>query len=934
MNRPEKYKASSDLNSVLVTASRGFLKPENFDRLVTSIEGEAAKYYFDNFAEANLIRMVNSLFDPVSFLSDALHYPHHIEIVVAIAANSNYLTDIVVRNPEFLYQLFDTDFLEREIIFDELYHETQAGIKKYKSFAARVNYLRSTKRRLMLKIGLTDILGIFPLIKITHQITVLARVICASLLDLCIYKVAEKYNYTPTLPKYVLCSLGKMGGDELNYSSDVDFILFYDKNEIVGENSTEYYDILNEATQLFIKEATEKTERGFLYRVDFRLRPDGLNSPLCRTLPDYIKYYEVKGEDWERQMLLKLGFVSGNDELYEQFRNFIRGFIFPSVYLQSPIEQIRKMRKKIEDRSAGEDNIKTFRGGIRDIEFSVQALQLIGGKKYREIVTGNSLIAIKAMLGKGILNEDEHNIYTEAYIFYRKVEHYLQLMNDNQTHVIPVKGDIPPKLAAFLGFENEDSFRHALELKRNNVRKIYNSIMDIEVEEEHVVDVFVEIKFSDYRSAEKNLQFLATGKGLLGEKNFDKKTIDLYTEIKQTLASYLHGNTRPDAVLAEFTKFMQTVRFHSIWYGEFRNREYFETILKICDYAAIGSSYFRHDKSLGEMLLTRKVFVQNVFEYYNELSLNQILYMLSVQFALKLIKNTHFSGYLTGYLNNVLQRKIEQFDFEYDYFIVALGSSATDDMHFGSDFDLIVVARNIEKHPDIFNHFQQFLNSIKQELAPFEVDFRLRPEGKNSPIVTDIEAFKKYLEKRAQIWEFQAFQKMRFVSGNINMYDELVSSIINRIKDFDGEKLKLEIKGMHKKFTAQATSGFTKRTDLKKSRGTLVTIDFLLQYLFLVNPEIACNALAKSTPERIMLLAKLIPEYKDITKLIDAYNFYKYLEISNQNLFNQRSSVLPTENTKQEKLAVFAGYNSYAELEKELKATQKIVYKYFEQFLG
>ncbi len=190
--------------------------------------------------------------------------------------------------------------------------------------------------------------------------------------------------------------------------------------------------------------------------------------PLCGSYSEYIRYYETRGEDWERQMLIKANYLCGSESLYKKFSDSVSRFIYPATFSVSPIEQIRKLKSSIELRNKSDENIKLVSGGIRDIEFSIQALQLLNGGKNLEIRTGNSLDAIDKLLKRNILSEEEAIIFSYAYNFYRKAEHYLQLMNDLQTHKIPAEGEIAEKLAYYLDIKRFEIFKEQFkEIKKS-----------------------------------------------------------------------------------------------------------------------------------------------------------------------------------------------------------------------------------------------------------------------------------------------------------------------------------------------------------------------------------------------------------------------------------------------------------------------------------
>ena len=233
--------------------------------------------------------------------------------------------------------------------------------------------------------------------------------------------------------------------------------------------------MLSETIQLFL-EKCNSSEAGSLYRIDLRLRPDGKSSSVCRSLQEYLDYYESRGSDWERQMLIKAGFLGGDEKLFAQFIKYIDRFVYPAAHFASPLEQMKKLRKIIE-RDSEEANIKLIPGGIRDIEFTVQALQLLNGGKDESIKTGNTLTALEKLNRAKLLTESETKFLKDAYVLYRQIEHFLQLMNNTQTHTIPESGEIAEKLSSYLGFKTLNEFKEKVKELRKEVRSIYNSVI-------------------------------------------------------------------------------------------------------------------------------------------------------------------------------------------------------------------------------------------------------------------------------------------------------------------------------------------------------------------------------------------------------------------------------------------------------------------------
>lgn len=928
-----KYRASKDLIELLIKKTSGFLSPKDFDNLINSIETEAKKYNFTKSSEANLIRIIIAVFDPISFLIDFTKYPHHAEVVMAIVSNSNYLTDIVVRNPEFLYLLFDNSFLSKKITRKNLSKEIKARFAKYSSFSSKLNFLRLLKRKTTLKIGLNDILGNDSFEDTVEQISAVANEIINQLFILCYSETLKKYNITSTKRTYCLCSLGKLGGNELNYSSDVDLVIFYDKSSKVGsKRNKEYFEILTEATHEFIKHGSDISSAGFLYRIDFRLRPDGKNAPLCRTLNDYLRYYESRGEDWERQMLIKLNLVSGSNSLFEQFQSYIGSFIYPSSFSTSPLAQIKKMKNNIEKRIAGNNNIKLFSGGIRDIEFAVQALQMVNGGKLKKVRTGTSLVAIPLLKDSGLLTAKETSILTEAYIFYRRIEHYLQLMNDAQTHDIPADEDNRLKIAKYVDVENSKELIKKIEQYRKKVRKIFNSIVSSD-ESEIPQNSLGEINFKNLSRAVKNRKYLKTGEGLINQKEFDSATIKLYGNIDSFLLEYLADCIDPDKVLENFATVIRSTGFPSIWFREFHDPTLFKDFLNVCLYSQRAIELLLHKKSLSEIFITRQFNVKDLSPLLPTMNIEGILFILSVQFALKLIDHRTVSKYLFEYISIKIGKCADSIEIPTKYFIAAFGSFGVKELGFTSDLDIVFVVEKIEDNELIQKSFQTMLGIIQKELKVFEIDCRLRPEGKKSPLVWEAAKYVEYLKNRARVWEYQAMLKINRVHGDKKLFKSFVTKSVNVIAQTSEINIKNEVTSMLTSVHKSGVSFGIPRQNIKKSVGALTDIDFTLAYISLTNKKYLKNNIGNGTLVNIEYLANSEPKLKSIAEFSEHYSFLKNISFAMKNIVFSNSSVIPKEEEKLLLLAKYFGYKDSNQLIKKITSTFNSVSELSKKFL-
>ena len=898
MKIKDQQNLSEEFFTKLVEISAGYLPSETFDKLVVLLQSEISNHYFTRSSESNLLRIISAMYDKYSFLTDCIKYPHYVEIIIAISANSNYLTDILVRNPEYFYWIVNPSNLEPKLDPEDFEKNVDSSLSFYKSFSSKVNFFRGLKRKEILRIGLKDILSFAPLEVITEELSILAKVLSAKLFELCLEEIKSKYQIKGLSSSYCLIGLGKLGGNELNYSSDIDLIIFY--NEDITIKNKSYHEILTEAIYLFIESASSVTSTGFMFRIDFRLRPDGRNSPLCRSINEYLNYYESRGEDWERQMLIKAGYIGGNLNLYNQFVNYLSPFIFPASFSTSPIEQIRKLKSNIERNLGSEENIKLLPGGIRDIEFSVQALQLINGGRWKELRSGNTLKSIDALEAKKLLSNSEASIFKNAYIFYRKIEHYLQLMNDKQTHTIPADPEMLYKISAYLGFDNSKKFKVALKVNRENVLKIYRSIIGKEIKVKEKRDIS-EINFENKKKSLQDFTFLREGKGLLGQKEFDERTSTVFQIIEPAIINYLKNAINPDAALQNFVRIIKHSNIPFIWYRELTDKKFLKSFLTVCEFSQRSINMFAEDDELIEIFLNRKVFERINAETLNQFSPKKIIFTLTVQFILGIIDHEKVSKTLSAFYKQEISRMFnESFQNKYPslkYFVAGLGSFGTDEMTFNSDIDLVFVVNDLKVIPNAEKTFQNILSQIRKSLSPVEVDCRLRPEGKSSILVWDINSYDLYIQKRLRIWELQAFTKISFVCGDKKPFNIFIKSLITRLGLEKEGVIKSEIKEMRRKLYPANLQGNLSIINLKKSPGGIIDVEFILQYLAITSP----NNFTKIAGKGVHVLY-ILPDDRistdDCTTLVNNFSFLKRLDFLNQVIFNATTALLPGDKKK------------------------------------
>ena len=628
-------------------------------------------------------------------------------------------------------------------------------------------------------------------------------------------------------------------------------------------------------------------------------------------------------------MLIKANYLCGSKTLYNKFTNSVSRFIYPASFTISPIEQIKKLKSNIEQKNKSDDNIKLVSGGIRNIEFSLQALQLLNGGKYLDIRTGNSLIAMDKLSNKNILSKEEANNFKSAYTLYRKAEHYLQLMNDLQTHTIPADGELAEKLSHFLKFKDLKSFKEYLKNCKENVQSIYNSIVGIIASEETKID-FDRISFNDSKRAKSNFDFLQSGKSLFDKKQFDNRTTTTFEKIENELYNFLNDSIDPDLILENFVRIIRNAHFPKIWYKEFLDNKFFMLFLILCERSQKSIDLFAEDKFLRDIFLSRDSLTPIDKSIWSILTLKDFYFRTSVQLCADIIAPNKFSKLYTEYLNHkiisITQNFIDDKNWKDDFFIAAMGSFGTGELSFASDVDLIFVVENINEYPAIQKDFQNLLRNFRIDLPGLEIDCQLRPEGKSSQLVWDIEDYKRYFSNRARVWELQAFTKCRFIFGEIKLYNNFYNYYIRTVKEKDESLIKKEMIEMRKKLYPISDSSF----NIKKGSGGLIDIDFIISFLFLTNSDLLIERKKLSAENSFYLLNQTSNEDINIEQLESNFLTLKRIELFNQLVFNNKLSKIPTERLKIKKLSIMCGFSETDLFLKnlyELQEQTRIIYK-------
>ena len=392
----------------------------------------------------NLERFVAAARSPLALAALFEREPTALPILGKIFSSSQYLSDLLIRDGESydLLRLTEGQPIARQTLVAECCDE----LEKAGSTTSALKLLRRFKQRQMLRVAYGDLVGGQQIRVISAQISYVADAVVAAALAFAQRQLESRFGVPRhedgTPASLVVLALGKLGGTELNYSSDIDLVLLYSgEGASDGPRSLSNGEYFERWARDLVKLLAESTTLGIAYRVDLRLRPEGSRGPLVCSVHRAAHYYDVRGRTWERQAWIKARPIAGDLPLGRRFLDQLAAWIYRRYLTHFEIQGIQALRRQMERRAAGEAdngrNIKTGPGGIRDIEFAIQFLQLLNGSDGRELREANTLEAIDQLTAAGCLTAKEGALLGDHYEWLRKLEHRLQIMFDLQTHWLP-----------------------------------------------------------------------------------------------------------------------------------------------------------------------------------------------------------------------------------------------------------------------------------------------------------------------------------------------------------------------------------------------------------------------------------------------------------------------------------------------------------------
>ena len=896
--------------------------------------------------------------------------------LLALLGHSGLLTDILVRDPGYLYWLLEeTPFLSRALDRRRLGPGLRRDFDLGAPGGAGLEQLRRAQRRELLRLGAAEILGLKDVARIGAELAWLADFVLDSVLETVARQLEERYgvprDQRGRRARFCVVALGKYGGEELNFSSDVDLLFVYDGEgtaAVEGSQALDNYEFFTRLGETLIRELTRVTGEGSLYRVDMRLRPDGLRGPLVRSMRSYWVHYETRGELWERQMLIKARRAAGSVRLWKQFRQMLVSFVFPGRLEEAPQREIRHVKQRIEakvEKSRSPGNIKLRPGGIRDIEFVVQCLQLIGGGADRRARAGNTLEAIARLRAAGTLSASEARDLRAAYRFLRRLENLLQIESDRAVYQVPDSPAARTGLAAALDLDGPAALDEEIRNHLARVRAIYDDVFFAEpaadgedldwltADPAAVEERLAALGFYDPEPARQVLAEMSSGPMMteLARRNFGAM-------IPGVLAA-LGASPDPLQALVRLRGVISAYGAPGIFLQLLGSNAGFRRMLiSICGASQYLTDLVVRDPALLDRLVTPVLPAGGAApeggadlgaaaRYRNRellrIGAEDLLGLSNPEETFLQLSDLADSMVRTAFRHawrSCVQRRgrpRSRRGAEVGFACFAAGKYGGRELNFGSDLDLFFVygaagetGRSVDNNQFFSELAQVFMQTLKE--MSYEVDARLRPEGRRAPIAIDLAGYRRYLKTRAIDWERLALSRSRPVTGD----PDLCGKVQRAIRSFlfrdpvDGDRFE-RLVDIHGRLKESVQPG---SVDIKRGRGGITDIEFIAQMLLITRGKTTPGlAMSGTRPLLVRLLESGLIGRDDGQILLPAYDRFREVEKGFRMMGNRPVTALPA-GAELERLARTLGAADGGALEEELRQLMSDAREVFEGFVA
>jgi glutamate-ammonia-ligase adenylyltransferase len=846
--------------------------------------------------------------------------PTALRYALTIFSWSHFLSDAVIRYPEWLLEIAAARDLHRGFL-DEEYEERLVASLPANGLPRPVD-LALFRRRQMLRIVLRDVLRFADVSETAEDLSNLADAILNVTWRAVRRELSRELYRQPGSPGdsgFSVIALGKLGGRELNYSSDIDLLFIYSGEEANPAGSATTKEFFKRAANQMTETLSTYTPEGMCYRVDLRLRPDGSLGEVCQSLEGAKKYYATRGRDWELQMLIKARVAAGDPHPGRELLEFVEPLIYKTTTDFSTVEAVSETRARIHEKQArrerharpgkrGTVDVKLAKGGIRDIEFLVQCLQRLHGGREPWVRHGGTLLALSRLHDKEWLSGSEYSRLASAYQFMRNLEHRLQFDDDRQIHALPRDKDQLDLLArkmpqavtgGLIGLPSAGMLERELDRHFSGVQDLYDRVIhsqrpifysgpepaaalpDEETPEETVVEAVETPRRGEFPSVNLKryldlrapaLCRLVSNGGILRSQDNMESFLDKVLENTEWLRMLEDNDELARGIIDVFE--------HSQYLADqlVRHPDLICQVEQACS-ARQGRTGFEAPREPVEL---RRFFREQMVRIQSD----SIYHRVSVFRTLKRTSDLAGSIIAAAYDIALAEACAAAPPAGADYTpsnqltVVALGRLGMREFDLASDADLTFVIPDADAGEMLFwtgvaERLINVISSYTGDGVVFTIDTRLRPNGREGALVQTEGAYKEYFATHAEAWEGIAYMKARGVAGN----PERATAFLNELQQIDwrryGQSGRSRSELAHMRSRLEREQGG--RNPLKAGPGGYYDIDFVLMYLRLRGAGLFFKVL--NTPARIEIIEKMGHiDRVDAEFLTNAATFYRAID--------------------------------------------------------
>lgn len=866
--------------------------------------------------------------------------------LMKVFAVSDFVTELFCKYPQLPLTAYHEGLPEFSLAnVKEILKASLRGVDDLDAFKRILRQLRAQQTSLIIWRFLLQKVSVETHL---HELSLLADMMVKKACHFILKKMMIEIGRPETIEgqpiPFVVIALGKLGGQELNFSSDIDLIFAYTDTGIVVDSKSpiQVEQYFTRVAQLLISILSDRTEDGFVYRVDMRLRPYGESGALVLTFDQLEQYYQYQGRDWERYALIKARLITGDNVARKRLKSIIQPFVYRRYLDYSAFESLREMKSKVEldvRKNNRHNDIKLGKGGIRQIEFIAQAFQLIRGGKNIALQKRNLLRVLKELKYYQIISDVKYVALKSAYCFLRSLEHFLQMLRDEQTHQLPDDENDKAKIAFLMNRSDWEDLSNTLKQHLKEVAFYFETLSAVPAIQNDVPKDKFHLGQNIWMNPSVSLGTIQCSGTFIEQLNQFKesalvrglkaKARSRLDQVMPVILDSIIQSESADILLTRTLKFLRAIARRSAYLAFLIEKEGALTYLlkvfeksewinsQLCQYPVLLDEILTpisivqiHSKVFWQQDLTQKMkgVKQDDLEQqmeklrqfklggflsialHEQLTKHEIDVSLALNHLVEVILEKIYSLCLQFILQNYhMKSPINEMLTGFPFALIAYGKLGAKELSYLSDLDLvflyddssILLEKDIQGVEVFVRLAQRMIHMLSTQTLSgklFDIDVRLRPGGSAGMLVGSLSSFEQYLAHQAWVWEHQALVNARFILGAPHLkekFENIRKMTLSFVRNQD--TLKKSIGEMRQKMLVNNDKA---SWNIKTVPGGMVDIEFIAQYAVLYYAQQYPCLTERYGTLYVLATLKEVPflTMQEVDTLVSAYMYYQHLQ--------------------------------------------------------